>query len=1017
MKKAFTLFKLTTVFFFCSITSFAQRIELSLTEEQYLDTTAPIGTINAGDAIKYTYYIYNSSGQPLTNVYITDATQTIVGSPVNLAEFESSSGYFTSTRIINNDDFNLYGGFVAVQPIVHGTLPSGTEISNSLAEQGSNPLFPNCHACIYTKIPDTYPSISVIYEDIYQDTTAPFGLVNVGDKINYEVSLQNTGRIPLQEVKVFGKSHYNYNYGIGTYEYSSSLGNTLSTLAAGATDNTTFSKSYTITQNDIENGYIFDDCVVTGKSPNIIPDSGDYWVWSVDPTPCTVDCPPLSGYDAQGNYYYSNNNSNRIKLKTITVNVYSYWSDTILPAGLPNVGETVYYTYILKNKTLSNLTNVTVTDSNATVTGTLASLNANSEDTTSFTGTHTITQADIKAGFIINTAVISGQYNGQLVQLNSSTKKIILYKDAFILVSEDTYNDIVPIGISNIGDSISYSIKLVNNRNFNLANVSLSSSNLTITGDSLPLMVAETINNTAFSAVHTITQEDLNTGYVYANLLAQGNTTIIDPNSDIQTTYYAEVHDPTPCVNCNINSNCEFCITTSLLFNKIKLNAFVDANANGVKDTGENDFPLGKFKYNINDSATINEVITTNGIYFLHESNSFNTYDLNFSVLPEFAYNYATSTTYSDVTIGANVVTYYFPVTVLPYNDTEINLVTIGAPPRPGFTYQNVVSYTNNGNQTVANGTVTFTKNNVSSLISISEAGATITPTGFTFNFTNLLPFETRTITVTMQNPTIPIVDFGQVLTNVAAISIPTNDININNNTSSLSQSIVGSFDPNDKSESHNGEILHNTFSANDYLTYTIRFENTGNYPADFVTVVDQLETKLDENTLRMVAASHPYTLKRTGKNLTWHFDDIQLQPSLPNSTIGHGYIIFKIKPISGYAIGDVISNISNIYFDYNPPIITNVCSTEFVPTLSNPSFMSSSFEISPNPVKDVISISSSKEFIKYIEIYSALGQLMLDKLVEDSNAKFDISNFNKGIYFVKINGVYSNQSFKIIKD
>jgi len=267
-----------------------------------------------------------------------------------------------------------------------------------------------------------------------------------------------------------------------------------------------------------------------------------------------------------------------------------------------------------------------------------------------------------------------------------------------------------------------------------------------------------------------------------------------------------------------------------------------------------------------------------------------------------------------------------------------------------------------------------------------------------------------------MQNPTLPDVDFGQVLTNTASISIPSNDININNNSTSLSQSIVGSFDPNDKSESHNGSLLHSTFTANDYLTYTIQFENTGNYPAEFVTVVDELESKLDETTVSMIAASHPYSLTRQNNKLTWLFDNIQLPPSVPNSTEGHGYLVFKIKPKPGYVLGDIISNLSKIYFDFNPPIITNVCSTEFVAALNTPIFDFNTITLSPNPVKDILTIYS-KSAMQNIEIYSVLGQLIMSKSIEDKNAKINISNFNKGLYFVKIKTENATQSFKFMKE
>jgi uncharacterized repeat protein (TIGR01451 family) len=136
--------------------------------------------------------------------------------------------------------------------------------------------------------------------------------------------------------------------------------------------------------------------------------------------------------------------------------------------------------------------------------------------------------------------------------------------------------------------------------------------------------------------------------------------------------------------------------------------------------------------------------------------------------------------------------------------------------------------------------------------------------------------------------------------------------------------------------ESHGERILHSTFTANDYLYYTIRFENTGTASAINVRVNDVLDSRLDENTIRMISASHNYIMDRVDNNLTWRFDDIQLPVSVANTTTGKGYITFQVKPRVGFAVGDIIPNTASIYFDFNPAIITNTFNTELIDTLFN---------------------------------------------------------------------------------
>ena len=49
------------------------------------------------------------------------------------------------------------------------------------------------------------------------------------------------------------------------------------------------------------------------------------------------------------------------------------------------------------------------------------------------------------------------------------------------------------------------------------------------------------------------------------------------------------------------------------------------------------------------------------------------------------------------------------------------------------------------------------------------------------------------------------------------------------------------------------------------------------------------------------------------------------------NEPESHGYILYKIKPIEGIEIGDIVINDAFIFFDYNQPIHTNTVSTQYV--------------------------------------------------------------------------------------
>ncbi|WP_298391663.1 T9SS type A sorting domain-containing protein [Flavobacterium sp.] len=550
-----------------------------------------------------------------------------------------------------------------------------------------------------------------------------------------------------------------------------------------------------------------------------------------------------------------------------------------------------------------------------------------------------------------------------------------------------TYNDFNNDGFVNVGDVINYQITLTNNGTTTITNLTACQFSMNVNGGTLASLNAGASNSTFFTGVHVITQAEINAGTVFGVICFCGDSGVQNCLDGINTT---------------LNQS-----------NGIKLQAFIDSNSNGIKDASEVFFNGGNFNYSINGGATTN-LYSNTGINYLYESNSTTSYNLSYTTPHS---GYVCTTTYTNITVpnGSGITTYNFPITIVPYTDVLVNLNPNGAPPRPGFTYNNLIYIKNNGVQTITSGTLTFTKNNVVSIVSI-PAGSIANPNGFTLNYSNLLPNETRSYVVTMQVPTIPTVALGQQLTNTAFVTIPANDVAPSNNTASITQTIVGSYDPNDKQETHGGKILHSTFTSNDYLTYTIRFENTGTAEAINIRVNDILDSKLNPNTIKMIAASHPYVLQRTGTELNWKFDGINLLPSVPNTQIGQGYITFQIKPTAGYAIGDIIPNFASIYFDFNPAIVTDVCTTEFVASLSNLNFAFIDLNYYPNPVKNSLSISNAS-LIEEIEITTLIGQKIITQKINKLQTELNLSNLSNGIYFVKVISEGQEKILKIIKE
>lgn len=438
----------------------------------------------------------------------------------------------------------------------------------------------------------------------------------------------------------------------------------------------------------------------------------------------------------------------------------------------------------------------------------------------------------------------------------------------------------------------------------------------------------------------------------------------------------------------------------------ITLTAFIDANNNGNYDANEATFADGSFVYQVNDSGTNTYATSNVGSYRIVDTTFSNSYDFSYSVNPEFASYLSNTTTYNNVTItptGGNQFL-YFPISVTnPFNDVSVVVLPTGQP-RPGFSYTNTIMYKNIGVAT-ASGTLTFTKDPEITVTDVSQSGIITNANGFTYDYTDLAPNETRYIHVIMNVPTIPTVNINDILTNSASITSGVSEISLTNNSSSSSQIVIGSYDPNDKMESHGGQIVHSTFTSNDYLYYTVRFENTGTASAIKVRIEDALDTKLNENSFSMISASHDYTVDKVGNNLIWKFEDIYLPPSVPDTNIGKGYVTFRVKPKPGYAVGDIIENTANIYFDFNPAIVTNTFTTEFV-ALGNAEFESGSFVLSPNPANESVNIQlqNTTETISLVTITDIVGKTIRNVESNSGNQmNVDVSDLSKGIYLIEI--------------
>ncbi|WP_159780566.1 leucine-rich repeat domain-containing protein, partial [Flavobacterium sp. 9AF] len=279
-------------------------------------------------------------------------------------------------------------------------------------------------------------------------------------------------------------------------------------------------------------------------------------------------------------------------------------------------------------------------------------------------------------------------------------------------------------------------------------------------------------------------------------------------------------------VNCHVNSYCSF-VPGGDYFS-IEGQTIYDFNNNGCD---LNDLNYSNLRFSITDGTVSGDLISNqSGNYFIpvqagsHTITPILENPTYFNISPtSLTVDFPTQTSpfTQDFCVSANSIKHDVEVIVLPI-----------VPARPGFDAYYKISYRNKGNQ-IENGSVSLTFDDaVLDYVSANPIYDSQATNSLTWNYSNLLPFETREIDVILNvnSPMeTPAVNIGDQLNFLAQITPIANDEIPFDNTSALKQTVVGSYDPNDKT-CLEGETVGPDMIG-EYVHYLIRFENTGTYP------------------------------------------------------------------------------------------------------------------------------------------------------------------------------------------
>lgn len=136
---------------------------------------------------------------------------------------------------------------------------------------------------------------------------------------------------------------------------------------------------------------------------------------------------------------------------------------------------------------------------------------------------------------------------------------------------------------------------------------------------------------------------------------------------------------------------------------------------------------------------------------------------------------------------------------------------------------------------------------------------------------------------------------------------------------------IIGSFDPNDKQGFPLGVTDEHLILPDTDIEFLVRFQNTGTDTAFTIIIRDTLSPLFSIQSVRLGLSSAPYDFEiADGNVLVFRFNNIRLVDSFTNEPASHGFVKFRVQQQPGLPWGTTLLNSAAIYFDFNPPVITN---------------------------------------------------------------------------------------------
>ncbi|HZC70208.1 MAG TPA: hypothetical protein VE442_05920 [Jatrophihabitans sp.] len=434
---------------------------------------------NVGQQITYSFEVTNAGNVPLSDVAVQDGDFTGSGvlSPIDCpADTLAPAGQMTcaATYTITQDD--LDSGQVSNTATATGTPPTGQPV-------GSTPSQVTIPA-------DQEPELTLIKS---ASTNAVQG---AGETIGYTFTVTNTGKVTLHDVNVDETA------------FSGSGAAPVVSCPSGPLppqQQRVCTAIYTATQADIDAGVITNTAVAAASAP-------DDSAVSSDPSSVrvTAEADPAMSLTKSAD-----------------------------PTSVTAAGATVTYTYVATNTGNVTLSDVHIDEGAFSGTGTLSALDCPTgpitlapDDDLTCTATYTLTQADVDAGSVTNTGTAAGSPpSGDPITSDPATATIdVPAAPALTVIKSADPSDAAHF---TVGQVITYTFVVTNTGNVTLSGISVDDATFTGSGSmsaiACPVTTLAPTEQTACTAMYTLTQDDLDAGQVSNTATAAGTPPTGDP--------------------------------------------------------------------------------------------------------------------------------------------------------------------------------------------------------------------------------------------------------------------------------------------------------------------------------------------------------------------------------------------------------------------------------------------------------------------------------------------------------